>query len=119
MAITSINKLSSPKILFGMVLPEIVYSLYDVSLSEEAFERVLKNTLGIDNNRIVKLVEAIQAEKKSILILVIYNKIVKDKRTFFKDKLKLDVIDFDFPIYNYDFNMEINIEEQIRLQEGR
>ncbi|VWL85649.1 hypothetical protein [Oceanivirga miroungae] len=119
MGVINIKKISSPKILFGMVLPEVVYALYDIALSEEAYERVLKNSLGIDNNRMVKLVEAVQGDTKSILILVIYDKIARDSRTFFKDKLKLEVVEFDFPIYNYDFNMEINIEEQIRLQEGR
>lgn len=118
MAVINIRTMKNPLILFGIVLPEVVYALYDVSLSEESFEMAVKTSLGIHPNRVVKLVEAIQGDEKSILLLVIYDKIAKDKRSFFKEKLKLEVEDFDFPIYHYDFNLRINIEEQISLQGG-
>lgn len=117
MGVTHINKLKDPNILFGIVLPQVIYNLYEVSISEESFENAIKSGLGIEPNRMIKLVEAVQAQDKNILILVIYDKISGSK-SFFKDRLNLKVESFDFDIYNYDFNREINIEEQILLQKG-
>ncbi|WP_067140731.1 hypothetical protein [Oceanivirga salmonicida] len=106
---------SQAKILFGIVMPEVLYRLYEVTISEEAFEGALKTALGIHPKRMVKFVEAVQGESENILLLVIFDKIVSGK-SFYKDKLELEVKDFNFNIYHYDFNKIINVEYQIDLE---
>lgn len=107
------------EILFGVILPDIVYELMDVALSDAAFENAIKTSLNINPKRLIKIVEAVQGGKKEVLILVIYDKLVSDNLVL-REKLNLKdkEIDFNFKIYYLDFNKDINIEYQIAYDKG-
>lgn len=105
-----------PKILFGIVMPEIISKFYDVVISESTFENIIRDHLNIYDSRLIKLVEAVDSEGKSFLILVIYDKLLS-KKLMLKEKLTLEVKDFDFDIYHYNFNNTINVENEIKIIE--
>lgn len=115
MKITKFNNDNKTEIVMGIVLPKILYELYLTAIDLEIYESILKSNLGIDKNRLVKFVEAIQHGDKPILILVIYNKFSK-RNIMKRESLKTEVKDFNFRIFNYDFNRNINIEHELEME---
>lgn len=105
-------KFKKPEPIFGIVLPKLIESFYYTSISEQKYEENIKSVMNIHPNRLIKLQEAVYGEKYEVLLLIIYDKLVTNE-SFIKEKVKLKVIDFNFPIYNYDFNSNIDIEKQI------
>lgn len=117
MKIIKYVKEERPRIIFGVVLPDIIYSMYNISVNLEAFEDVIRHHLNIHKNRMINFVEAIQGDQKEVLILVIYNKF-SSQNILKREKHKMkEVKNFNFRIFNYDFNSIIDIETQIGFEE--
>lgn len=114
MKVLKFNKNDSIKPLFGLRLPDFVYDLYLISISQEAFEKTLKNFMNINQKRLIKLIEAVEGEKKTVLLLVIYDKLMEGK-TMVKDKIFTQVKDFNFPIYNMSVDEPAYIEHEIEI----
>ncbi|WP_068267588.1 hypothetical protein [Caviibacter abscessus] len=109
-----------PKIEFGIILPKIIADLFEVAISENAVEDVLRIHLNIHPNRFIKLVEAVEPNGIEILILVIYDKIL-NKGKLLKEKIRVDNdnFNFDFNIYKYDFNRQIDVENSLAMEKKR
>ena len=114
------KKQKEAQIIFGIMLPSIIYDLFLVVVNERSIEDILRDHLNISENRLIKLVEAISSEGKEMLILVIYDKI-SNKGQFLKEKMKIEDYEFvfNFNIYKYDFNKPINVEFSINLENQR
>lgn len=109
-----------PKIEFGIILPTIIADLFKISISENAVEDTLRNHLNIHPNRFIKLVEAVEPNGREILILVIYDKILNSGKIL-KEKIRVDNdnFSFDFNIYKYDFNRQIDVESSLAMEKRR
>lgn len=111
--IININRAKKIEPLFGLRVPDFVYSLYKICISQEAFEKAFKEYLNMNPKRLIKIVEAVEGEKqRSVLLVVIYDKIVEGK-SMLKDKLRTKVQDFNFPIFVLGINEQTDIEEEI------
>lgn len=114
------TKQKEAKIMFGIMLPDIIYDLFSVAINESAIEDILRTHLNISKDRLIKLVEAVSVEGNEMLILVIYDKILS-KGQFLREKMKIEESEFlfNFNIYKYDFNKPINVEFSINLENQR
>lgn len=100
-------------ILFGVILPDIVYDLYNVCISQTAFEDVLRFRLNIDRKRVIRMAEAVSVEsKRQLLILVVYD-IFMSEKNMLKTREQIVVEDFDFPTYEYNTKLGMDIERLI------
>ncbi|MGM0508547.1 MAG: hypothetical protein ACQERZ_05210 [Fusobacteriota bacterium] len=71
----------------------------------------MKKALNISKERVIKLKEVGTADHKKIMIVIIYD----ITNPHMEEKLNIPQTDgyFDFPIYNVNYNEEIDIEEMI------
>jgi len=96
--------------LFGIKVPPVVYKIL-AHVDENAFEESLKQALCIRKNRLihVELVD-LQPNQKS-MIVVVFDHIVKGGKPRFEVPTKDGF--FDFPVYDLNFNLEVDIEKLI------
>lgn len=118
MKIIKFNKKNPIKPLFGLRLPDIVYDLYLISITKEAFEKTLKEFMHIDPKRLIKIVEAVEGDSKSVLILVIYDTFVEGKRMV-KARIDTRVKNFNFPIFNMSVDETVFMEREIEIFKRR
>ena len=80
MKIININRAKKIEPLFGLRVPDFVYSLYKICISQEAFEKAFKEYLNMNPKRLIKIVEAVEGEKqRSVLLLLFTIKLLKAK----------------------------------------
>lgn len=97
--------------IFGIKLAPVL-SRACVSLKEIEAELVIKKALNINEHRAIQIKEVEDNNGISFSVLIVYDYLQK------KNKPPLSIPQtpegfFDFPIYNFDFNTNINIENII------
>ena len=110
MSIIKFQKKEEPKILFGIKLPEVVKNLSYEIKNKEIFLKVLRETFHIEKDRFLKSVSARDLKGNDTLILVIFDNFYSKKNMF---KIDYKIEEFDFQIYEFDYNLEVNIEKII------
>lgn len=100
--------------LFALKVPDFVYDLYQICISNEAFEKKFKEYLNMNPKRLIKIVEAVQSDTKSVLLVVIYDNIATDGKSLLKSKLRTKVKDFNFPVFIVNMEENTNIEDEIQ-----
>lgn len=110
MAVISFKKRQEPEILFGIKLPEVVRALCKEIKNTKKTKELLKKAFNLDKKRLVNLVYAHNRNDEEILLLVIYNNLVSEKEEL---KMDLEIEVFDFEIFEFDLNDEIDIEKII------
>lgn len=102
-----------PKILFGVILPNILSS-FMLKLKMDDFESIIKEELNIDEDRLIHFTPAVNANAEEVTILVIYDNLLKGKELL-KTKSKIEIDNFNFHIYNFDFAKKNDVEQLIKI----
>ncbi len=100
----------TPTILFGVKLPSIMTNILLEIRNKKKVEDIFRNTLNIKKDRLINIVEARDAVDNVAMILVIYKNIVTEKDLI---KMNLEIEEFNFNIFEFDFNGKIDIENII------
>ena len=116
MAVIEFKKLEEPEILFGIKLPEIVKNLAYEIKNKERLTDILKETFNIKKDRYVKIVSAKDLKDRETFILVIFEGFYT-KRSILRYDFEIE--DFNFKIYEFDYNLEIDVENIIEHSQKR
>ena len=112
MAVIKFKKREEPIIEFGIRLPRIVYNLMSEIKNKKKAEEIVRETFNVNKNRLINIVEARDATDDVAMILVVYKNIMASEKDL--HKFDLEVMDFNFIIFEFDFNMEIDVEKVIK-----
>lgn len=113
MAVIKFKKREELKILFGIRLPNIVQNLCKEVKNKKIVYEVLREAFNINEKRLINLVEAVDSQRNTILILVVYNNFLSEAQ---KMKADLDVKTFDFDIFEFDLNKPVDLETVISVK---
>lgn len=58
------TKDNNDSILFGIILPDILYDMYNIAMSKQKFEQILRFRLNIHPKRLIRLAEAVVIYEK-------------------------------------------------------
>ncbi len=110
MAIVNFSEIKPIKPLFGIKIPPVVYKIL-ANIDENKFEECIKQALSIRKNRLIHVEQVDLEPNKKSMIVVIFDHIVKGGRP----KIEVPTRDgfFDFPVYDLNFNLEVDIEKLI------
>lgn len=99
------------KPLFAIKLAPFFFRIHS-GLSFDQFEKIVKEALNIDENRLLDFHSAEDKLGNRYLMMIIFNYKYRHK----KPSINLPEKDgfFDFDIFDVDFNMDIDIEEIIK-----
>lgn len=107
MSILKLKKREKLEILFGVKLPLIIKKLSNEIKNNEKIENIIKNTFNIKKNRLIKLMDVEDNKGIQSLLLVIYDNFPDERE---KRKLDLKINEFNFNVYEFDYNKIIDIE---------
>ena len=110
MAVIKFQKKEEPEILFGIKLPEIVKNLFYEIKNKDRFIEILKETFNIKKDRVLKIVNARDLKGNDTLIIVIFDNFYTKRN---KSKFNVEIEEFNFKIYEFDYNLEVNVEKII------
>ena len=110
MAIVEFKKREEPEILFGIKVPEIVKSLSYEIKNKDRFIEILKETFNIKKDRVLKIVNARDLKGNDTLIIVIFDNFYTKRN---KSKFNVEIEEFNFKIYEFEYNLEVNVEKII------
>lgn len=116
MGILKLKRREEPEILFGLKLPLIVKNFYMEITNKEKAEKIIKDTFKIKEDRMINLIDVQDKNGKLALLLVIYDNFPSKKE---KRKLNLEIDSFDFNIFEFDYNKEIDVEVIIQNVKNR
>ncbi|MCX5774487.1 MAG: hypothetical protein NTX05_07780 [Fusobacteria bacterium] len=116
MTVIKFDDVKPIKPVFGIKVPSVVYKIL-AHVSENKFDECLKQALCIRKNRLihVEFVD-LQPNQKS-MIIVIFDHIVKGGKPKFDVPTKDGF--FDFPVYDLNFNLEVDIEKLILVSQKK
>lgn len=105
----TVVKSKKPKILCGIIFPSFVCELYEAIPNREHAEEIIKEDLGIDKRRLIKLIQPYTGDTP-ITMLVIYDTLIKENERY-KYLEKLEIPNFNFNIYEYnrDFIRDLEV----------
>ena len=112
MAVIKFKKREEPIIEFGIRLPRIVYNLMSEIKNKKKAEEIVRETFNVNKNRLINIVEARDATDDVAMILVVYKNIMASEKDL--HEFDLEEMDFNFNIFEFDFNMEIDVEKVIK-----
>ena len=110
MAIVEFKKREEPEILFGIKVPEIVKNLSYEIRNKERFTEILRETFNIKKDRFIKMVNARDLKGNDTLIIVIFDNFYTKRNMW---KFDFEIEEFNFKIYEFDYNLEVNVEKII------
>ncbi|OQY10386.1 MAG: hypothetical protein B6I28_01075 [Fusobacteriia bacterium 4572_132] len=99
--------------LFGIKIMPILKKIHK-KMSKEEYEKIIKIGLGINLNRMIQLKEVEDENGKVELIIIIFNYKSKIKKKIKESRIVNEKGYFNFPIYEIDFNKELNVEEIVK-----
>lgn len=111
MAILKLKRRENLEILFGLKLPLIVSSFYTELKNKKKALDITRQIFKIKENRLINFVDVRDNKGQPAIVLVIYDNFVTEKE---RNKLNLEIEEFNFNIFEFDYNKEIDIETIIQ-----
>ncbi|SQA13617.1 Uncharacterised protein [Streptobacillus moniliformis] len=112
MAIVKIKKPQRPNILFGIVLNNLESNLYNAIANKRLANEILKESLNINNRRLIQIVEVVSSNDEVLDLLVIYDLLVSENEEM-KLLSSLKVEEFNFNIFNFNRKEKVDIENMV------